>query len=92
MILNDFEKKLDYNQNNLLFLKSYYSKLLLYLKGIFTVKKNSIQFFLNDEFEYSGRDWYNRETWSVKLKDSIEYSNYLKQINGEKKYLNFMYN
>ena len=92
MILNDFEKKLDYNQNNLLFLKSYYSKLLLYLKGIFTVKKNSIQIFLNDEFEYSGRDWYNRETWSVKLKDSIEYSNYLKQINGEKKYLNFMYN
>ena len=43
-----------------------------------------VECFLNDEFEYSSRDWYTGENWSVKLKDSIEYSNYLKRINGEK--------
>ena len=43
-----------------------------------------VECFLNEGFEYSSRDWYTEENWSVKLKDSIEYSNYSKRINGEK--------
>ena len=51
---------------------------------IFTMKKTAVECFLNHEFEFSSCDWYTGEKWSVKLEDSIEYSNYLKRINGEK--------
>lgn len=59
-IFNDFKKKKkkDYNQNNLLFLKIYYSKLLSYLMEIFIVKKTAVECFLDNDFEYSGNDWY----------------------------------
>ena len=37
LIFNDFDKKIDFNQHNPLFLKSYHSKLFQYLIEIFYV-------------------------------------------------------
>ena len=58
----------------------------------FTIDKQLIDCFLSDEFCYSGRDWSSGQRWSITLKESKEYLEKLKKLNGEKKYLDFKYN
>ena len=96
IIFNDIEKKLDYNTNNYEFLKCYHAKLLPYLVEIFDVNKESIDIFFWEMilliWGNIGECHLNRgEKWLVKLKESFEYRNYLKKLNGEKKDLDFCY-
>ena len=78
-IFENFEKKLDYNMENPVFLKAYHAKLVPYLVQILDMDKSAIECFLNDEHAYSGRDWNTEIKWSVGLKESIEYTKYLKK-------------
>lgn len=59
---------------------------------IFDENKEAVDCSFKDDFVFWGRDWNSEEKWSVTLKESIQYTNYLKRINGEKKYLDCCYN
>ena len=65
---SDFEKDLDLNQFDHQFLISYHLLVVDYLLKIFHMNKSSIEYFLNEEFCYSGRCWRTGERWSVPLK------------------------
>ena len=47
-------------------------------------------FFLNADYEYTGRDWLTMGKWSVPLRGQIKYCDYLKKVNGQK-YFDFFY-
>ena len=64
---------------NPVFLKAYHAKLVPYLVQILDMDKSAIECFLNDEHAYSDRDWNTEIKWSVGLKESIEYTKYLKK-------------
>ena len=78
-MFENFEKKLDYNMENTIFSKAYHTKLIPYFVEIFDMDKSAIKRFLNDEHTYSGQDWNRGTKWSVGLKESIEYTKYLKK-------------
>ena len=65
IIFNDFEKILDYNANNYVFLKTYHAHLFPYLIEIFDVNKGAIDCFFKDNFVYLERDWSSGQKWSV---------------------------
>ena len=75
----NFEEMLDRNQYNEKFLKKYLVDLMPYLLECYEVDKNSIQYFVFGEFEYSLRDNYGREKISVPLSEQIKYRNFLKE-------------
>ena len=42
--------------------------------------------FSDDEYTYNGRDWSTGQTYSVSLRESIEYSNGIKKKRAKKFY------
>ena len=56
IIFADFEKDIYENMFNDVFLWNYHSKLIFHLYQIFETEKAMLCCFLNDEFDYRGRD------------------------------------
>ena len=75
---------LDYKMGDFEFLQDYHLKLLPHLFEVFNVDKKAIECFLNNEHNYSCRDWNTGEKWSVILRESIKYTKYLKRLNSKK--------
>ena len=78
LIFGNFEKDLEKNWFDDVFLWKYHSQLFFHLYQIFNVDKSALYYFLDDEFHYQGRDWRRGKTWSVSQTESINYTEKLK--------------
>ena len=45
---------------------------------MFKEKKDCINCFIHSEYSYSGCDWMSGETWSVDLREQLEYERKIK--------------
>ena len=78
LIFDNFEKDLEKNWFDDVFLWEYHSQLFFHLHQIFNVDKSALYCFLDDEFHYQGRDWRIGKTWSVSQTQSINCTEKLK--------------
>ena len=78
IIFSNFEKDVEKNMFNVIFLFSYYSKVCFELMQLFDEDKSCINCFLHQEYTFGGRDWTTGETWHVPPSESIRYSENIK--------------
>ena len=88
--LSGYEEQLDRNQFNLLKSKQFGSKLFPLLTECYHAVKRSLEEF-NGHFCDSSRSRYTGQTIEVPLKEQIKFATELKEKNGEKNILIFLF-
>lgn len=73
VIFSNFEKDLSDNMFDESFVWWYHGKLVFQLQEIFEMYKSALCCFLDNETQSTCRDWYMGETWSISLRDQIDY-------------------